>query len=76
MTNGYISFQENLPPVNTPIICLAYKEDMSGAAILSCGANVMSKAVVSETGDVFHHPHSSSLGKIEGRLMAWKRCWW
>ena len=77
MINGYTTFEKAVPPVNTPIICLFYMDDMGVAPSLSHHANAMSKAIYCADGEIYYHCDTNpGLGRIEGRLIAWKRCWW
>lgn len=76
MTNGYTTFEQAQPPIGTPIICLFRAADMP-EPYLHHRANAMSKAIRRSDGAIYYHSDTNpGMGKIQGRLMAWKRCWW
>lgn len=77
MTKGYITFEEAQPPVGIPIVCLFRSDDMPETKGFACFANAMSKAVRRPDGEIHYHSYiNPGWGRIRGRLMAWKRCWW
>lgn len=76
MTNGYITFEQAQPPVGVPIVCLFRSANMPEPR-LHHRANAMSKAIRRPDGKIHYHSDTNpGMGRIRGRLMAWKRCWW
>lgn len=76
MTNGYTTFDKAQPPIDLPIVCLFRSANMSGSC-LHHRANAMSKAIRRSDGEIHCHADTNpGMGRIRGRLMAWKRCWW
>lgn len=77
MPNGYITFEQVQPPVGIPIVCLFRMDDMAETKGLAYYANAMSKAIRRDDGEVYYHSDTNpGRGRIRGRLIAWKRCWW
>lgn len=77
MTKGYITFEQAQPPIGIPIVCLFRSDDIPETKGLACYANAMSKAVRCSGGEIYYHSDTNpGMGKIRGRLIAWKRCWW
>lgn len=76
MSIGYITFDQAEPPVGIPIICL-FRADTMPETRLHHGANAMGKAIRRSNGEIHYHSETNpGMGRIQGRLIAWKRCWW
>ncbi|MDR5875123.1 hypothetical protein [Vreelandella gomseomensis] len=76
MTNGYTTFDKAQPPIGLPIVCLFWSADMPESR-MHHRANAMSKAIRRSDGEIYYHADTSpGMGRIRGRLMGWKRCWW
>ncbi|MCK0769209.1 hypothetical protein [Chromohalobacter canadensis] len=73
----YYRFSDQLPPVGTPIICLAQLEGMPERVHPILEANAMYRATLELDGQVYHRSHETpGLGGIEGNPVAWKICYW